>query len=200
MCAERDGLLSGVLNDYDLATVMDPGSRCPAADDYDRAGTTPFMAVDLLDYREAKMKRWYRHDLESFTWCLSWEMLESPPRSWSEGVSDAVYTSKKLTMFIPDKLIPDVKKKWLPISFFILTWFDSWRDYLRCVDWVVAKVIMSTNTPQTESEKVALRDGEDEKKKDPEFVQLIIDAAKTIDYSKEVDVIQDASWVFVELA
>lgn len=199
MCTRRDGLLSGVLNDYDLATVMDPGRRYPEGDNYERAGTTPFMAVDLLNRRGAKLKRWYRYDLESFTWCLSWEMLESPPRSWSEGKLDTVYASKKSSIIVPDRLLPDVKEKWLPVFLFTLTWFDSWRNYLRNIDFALAKVRFPARKTRTESEVVALRDVEDEKKEDKEFVRLVIEAAKEVEYSKDIDVIQDASWILLEL-
>uniref|UniRef100_A0A0W0G9D7 Fungal-type protein kinase domain-containing protein n=1 Tax=Moniliophthora roreri TaxID=221103 RepID=A0A0W0G9D7_MONRR len=63
-----------ILNDYDLATLMDPGTEVPDCKGYECTGTKPFMALDLLK-EEGVMdhtQRRYRHDLESFCWVLVW--------------------------------------------------------------------------------------------------------------------------------
>ncbi|ESK80715.1 other 1 protein kinase [Moniliophthora roreri MCA 2997] len=63
-----------ILNDFDLATLMDPGTEVPDRKGYERTGTRPFMAMDLLN-KEGVMGliyRRYRHDLESFFWVLVW--------------------------------------------------------------------------------------------------------------------------------
>lgn len=59
----------GVLNDFDLARSRSP-ERKPSSKD--NTGTLPFMALDLLDGGgfNGKVQRLYRHDAESFTWCL----------------------------------------------------------------------------------------------------------------------------------
>ena len=59
----------GVLNDFDLAREGGP-NRKPTAKD--NAGTMPFLALDLLNERafEGLVPRLYRHDAESFAWCL----------------------------------------------------------------------------------------------------------------------------------
>ena len=59
----------GVLNDFDLARDGGP-NRKPTAKD--NTGTMPFLALDLLDKRafECLVPRRYRHDAESFAWCL----------------------------------------------------------------------------------------------------------------------------------
>ena len=60
MCTERDGCLIGVLNDYDMAAVMAPGSRFPETDENNLAGTGPFVALDLIEYPVEGLRRWYR--------------------------------------------------------------------------------------------------------------------------------------------
>ena len=61
----------GVLNDFDLATVVD------GVTGYDRTGTVPFMALELLTKAglAGKIKHIYAHDAESFIWALTWICL-----------------------------------------------------------------------------------------------------------------------------
>ncbi|KAG0706458.1 hypothetical protein DFH29DRAFT_1022318 [Suillus ampliporus] len=69
----KEGVLMGVLNDYDLsslATAFGPQGN-------ERTGTVPFMALDLLtpEGQQGNVKHLYRHDLESFVWVLAWVSL-----------------------------------------------------------------------------------------------------------------------------
>ena len=59
----------GFLNDFDLARLSSP-NRGPSTTD--NTGTLPFLALDLLSERAFKgqVPRLYRHEAESFTWCL----------------------------------------------------------------------------------------------------------------------------------
>jgi len=59
----------GVLNDFDLARLRVP-DRKPSSKD--NTGTLPCLALDLLneDAFNGQVRRLYRHDAESFTWCL----------------------------------------------------------------------------------------------------------------------------------
>lgn len=61
----------GVLNDFDLASTED------GITGYERTGTIPFMALDLLteDGLAGKIKHVYAHDVESFLWVLLWTCL-----------------------------------------------------------------------------------------------------------------------------
>ncbi|EEB89019.1 hypothetical protein MPER_12938 [Moniliophthora perniciosa FA553] len=63
-----------ILNDYDLASLMDPGTEVPERQGYERTGTRPFMALELLGAEgvAGQTQRRYRHDLESFYWVLVW--------------------------------------------------------------------------------------------------------------------------------
>jgi len=64
----------GVLNDFDLSTIMNPGDRNPNRQGLERTGTLPFMAVELLEDEgfDGKVPRRYDHELESFCWVLVW--------------------------------------------------------------------------------------------------------------------------------
>ena len=70
MYYEENGELYGVLNDFDLAAEMDVGDRSPKRLSFERTGTLPFMALDLLELPDGRMSRWFRHDLESCMWCI----------------------------------------------------------------------------------------------------------------------------------
>ncbi|EEB92813.1 hypothetical protein MPER_08623 [Moniliophthora perniciosa FA553] len=97
-----------ILNDYDLASLMDPGTEVPDRKGYERTGTRPFMAVELLQPEGAAgpTQRRYRHDLESFCWVLLWvgacvhdgkETLTGRYANMAVGTHDEVY-GKKLVL------------------------------------------------------------------------------------------------------
>ncbi|KAG1826531.1 hypothetical protein EV424DRAFT_1486065, partial [Suillus variegatus] len=69
----KDGKQIGVLNDYDLSSLADD----PGPQGNERTGTVPFMALDLLteEGQRGEVKHLYRHDLESFMWCIAWIFL-----------------------------------------------------------------------------------------------------------------------------
>ena len=58
----------GILNDFDLAKLADQAG----ATGQDNTGTLPFMALDLLSEKglRGEIPRRYRHEAESFAWCL----------------------------------------------------------------------------------------------------------------------------------
>ena len=76
----------GVLNDWDLATVLSSS----ATPNTDRTGTIPFMALQLLD--GGRVAHMFRHDAESFIWLFLWvcgcsdgsrrEVLVAPYNVW----------------------------------------------------------------------------------------------------------------------
>ena len=82
----------GVLNDFDLAAIMDVGDRSPKKQGFERTGTLPYMAIELLDSPDGKLPRWFRHDLESCMWCLVCQSLEKLGKRWySHDVSDVLF-------------------------------------------------------------------------------------------------------------
>ena len=99
----------GVLNDFDLARWSAP-NRKPSAED--NTGTLPFLALDLLNNPalEGRVRRLYRHDAESFTWCLIYLYIcmrtddqgrivtprPHPLSSWFESVSASLFSKVTL--------------------------------------------------------------------------------------------------------
>jgi serine/threonine protein kinase len=96
----------GVLNDFDLARLSAPDRTRSSKDN---TGTLPFLALDLLNERALSggVRRLYRHDAESFTWCLIYicicmskdgkgkisTLSPHPLSSWFIGL-DQCYSSK----------------------------------------------------------------------------------------------------------
>jgi len=103
MWYEKDGILMGVLNDYDLSSLA-------SAQGPERTGTVPFMALDLLTPKGqgGEIKHLYRHDLESFIWVLVWVCLryrdgklltfKRPFDDWA--TKDAVTVGEKKVSFL----------------------------------------------------------------------------------------------------
>ncbi|SJL06577.1 uncharacterized protein ARMOST_09919 [Armillaria ostoyae] len=84
-----------ILNDFDLAAVMKPGDISPQKKGFERTGTIPFMALELLDKADGEVRWRYRHDLESFAWCLLWcAMAEEFPKMAKYGSITDVCDSK----------------------------------------------------------------------------------------------------------
>ena len=69
----KDGILMGLLNDYNLSSLASAQGR----QGNERTGTVTFMALDLLtsEGQGGEIKHLYRHDLESFIWVLVWVCL-----------------------------------------------------------------------------------------------------------------------------
>lgn len=68
-----DNQAQGMLIDFDLAVDFETQQHPPVRGIGflgDRSGSTPFLALDLLKEEETQLC--YRHDLESFFWCLWW--------------------------------------------------------------------------------------------------------------------------------
>jgi hypothetical protein len=129
----------GVLNDFDLSTIMKPGDQNPNRQGLERTGTLPFMALELLEDEgfDGKIPRRYHHELESFAWVLVWvsrcvvggEECELPRRlnEWLGNDNDEVFKSKSTFMRQQRgiRMTPDYL--WLESALF--RWVKSW-DYL----------------------------------------------------------------------
>ncbi len=68
MYRTKSGKITGVLNDWDLAKTR--GSWDGTTDKGKRTGTLPFAALELVENLNKPYIRRYRHDLESFGWCI----------------------------------------------------------------------------------------------------------------------------------
>jgi len=122
----------GVLNDFDLSTVMNPGDRNPNRQGLERTGTLPFMAVELLKDEgfDGKIPRRYEHELESFSWVLVWVSRcvlggqeSRPPRrlaEWLGNDNDEVYKSK--SAFVRDQRKLPMTPDYESLGIMLETW------------------------------------------------------------------------------
>ncbi|KAG1796386.1 uncharacterized protein HD556DRAFT_298771 [Suillus plorans] len=70
------GRFMGVLNDFDLSSIKESLSSIQGSPKgFERTGTVPFMALNLLMPGAGRVEHVYRHDAESFIWVLTWICL-----------------------------------------------------------------------------------------------------------------------------
>jgi len=130
----KPGTMVGVLNDFDLASVMEPGATSPPKIGFRRTGTPLFMAVELLSKEASRVEvpRLYRHDLESFAWVLLYASLcvkngkenlnVELYRDWI-SMSPLQLRNSKIAFIRESRQLPDnfPNKEWLIPTFAI--WF-----------------------------------------------------------------------------
>ena len=73
MFQRKDGKAKGIVNDWDMASILNDAGEVPTSAAKHRTGTIPFMARDLLV--ENPPPHLYRHDLESFFFVLVWAAI-----------------------------------------------------------------------------------------------------------------------------
>lgn len=82
-----------ILIDFDLAAVMKPGATSPSQSGFERTGTMPFMAIDVLTSWDGPGPlRVYPHDLEAIIWCIVWYFHER--YDWAIGSMEEVCSKK----------------------------------------------------------------------------------------------------------
>ncbi|KAJ2912893.1 hypothetical protein MD484_g7522, partial [Candolleomyces efflorescens] len=132
--SDADGVTPlGVLNDFDLAAIMEPGAESPSKAGLERTGTKPFMAVDLLMKPSEMIKHLYAHDLESMIWCMVWYLEPQP--DWTHGSLETVGRNKVASaMFFKAKessewaIENDAQDLWVPIIRILKQWVKSRLD------------------------------------------------------------------------
>jgi hypothetical protein len=132
---------NGILNDFDLASIMDPGADSPSKIGHRRTGTSMFMPLELLTDPGVKglVPRLYRHELESFAWVLLYatlcvvngeENLDVPPfRDWVRLTSTDLGLRKSAFILMGTHHIRTlVKGSYQQV---VLSTFHVWRDLLN---------------------------------------------------------------------
>lgn len=116
------------LNDFDLAHVR--GHPKPSG--WERTGTMPFMAVELLTEEawNGQVERLYRHDCESFAWVLVWisarydegGLISNPPFSDWQALDHAdCYKAKYTADFSKVHFTSTHQSHWKPGVILLLT-------------------------------------------------------------------------------
>jgi hypothetical protein len=119
-----------VLNGFDLAAIMEPGEESPWKVGFERAGTKPFMAIDLLVKNSGMIKRLYAHDLVAMIWCMVW-CLEPQPR-WTHGFMEDIMRDRISTSLLFNPVEPtdcaidsDAEDLWGSVISILKVWIMS---------------------------------------------------------------------------
>lgn len=188
----------GILNDFDLAAIMEPGNRCPPRVGWERTGTLAFMALDLLKFHKGETKRWYRHDLESFTWCLLWEMLRHPKVEWTTGTLEAVLNSKRGFLDDIAEKSGKIKHDWTLSFDFLESWLSVWTGHRNVLaDYVTDERRKIGVIPEKRVGMV--RDQKDDEVSDVAHIRAAVKCARDWDADLNVAALVDTKWIDVEL-
>ena len=186
MYYEQDGKKYGVLNDFDLAAIMAVGERTPKKQGFERTGTLPFMAIDLLRYPNGQISRWFRHDLESCMWCLVWQALAKKQEHWYSEELSRIDAEKSKMLNVLD--ISFLKEEWEPFTPFLVHWAQSFRYR----EEVRRKLI--TFLKINEERIKALQDA-DGKAIDADFMRPDAEAGKNMMKIEGVEALEDLRWI-----
>ncbi|KAJ2921473.1 hypothetical protein H1R20_g15621, partial [Candolleomyces eurysporus] len=112
------------------AAIMELGQEYPSRIGFERTGTKPFMAIDLLDGNDGTMKPLYLHDLEAMIWCTVW-FLEPQPE-WVYGSMRQVANNKAGAALCWDEeelpecaLDKEAEHLWAPVVNILKEWVFS---------------------------------------------------------------------------
>ena len=139
MFQRKDGKAKGIVNDWDMASILNDAGEVPTSAAKHRTGTIPFMARDLLV--ENPSPHLYRHDIESFFFVLVWAAihydlknkirLNAVPRleRWNSELSLAfdVKSAFVIGMQTSDEVLELVRKDMEEL----LEWIDPLLDLFR---------------------------------------------------------------------
>ena len=186
MYYEQDGKKYGVLNDFDLAAIMAVGERTPKKQGFERTGTLPFMALDLLKYPNGQISRWFRHDLESCMWCVVWQALARKQEHWYSDELTRISAEKYQMLGLLG--ISYLKEEWEPFTPFLVHWAESfrYRDEAR------QKLIKFLKINE---ERIKAWQDADGKAIDADFMRLDAQAGKNMMEIEGVEALEDLSWI-----
>ncbi|PBK98545.1 hypothetical protein ARMGADRAFT_960212 [Armillaria gallica] len=112
-----------ILNDFDLAAIVNPGDKKKG---FERTGMKPVMALELLKKAKGEVQRKYRHDLESFAWCLLWCAMAEPfPKRVIHGSLTDAYVYKYV---MAHDRRGTAKSGFEQVWKFVEGWFNAWVE------------------------------------------------------------------------
>ena len=186
MYYEQDGKKYGVLNDFDLAAIMAVGERTPKKQGFERTGTLPFMAIDLLRYPDGQISHWFRHDLESCMWCLVWQALARKQEHWYSDELTRISAEKSGMLSLLD--ISYLKEEWEPFTLFLVHWAESFR-YREDARQKLIKFL------KINEERIKALQDADDKAIDADFMRPDAQVGKNMMKIEGVEALEDLSWI-----
>ncbi|KAJ2911936.1 hypothetical protein MD484_g8483, partial [Candolleomyces efflorescens] len=129
------------LGDLCLMKYPSWGMKMAPEQGFERTGTKPFMALELLQAEAGEViQRPWAHDLESVIWCLVWYVIEGrPPGDWRLGTYHQVGDAKvkwirreAVAEKLPDYYRTGTEHLWAALA-------DAVYDWLLRLDQVFRK-------------------------------------------------------------
>ena len=186
MYYEENGVLYGVLNDFDLAAKMEVGERSPKKQGFERTGTIPFMARDLLQYPGGRMTRWFRHDLESCMWCIVLHSLKHERVDLYTASLSSVSDKRGSIMYHFD--LNFLKREWEYYYMFLVSWLETFE-----MRWDGRRIF--TRKLKTEEEKLEALQKAERRAKDEDYMRQDAEMAREELRDKRVGALEDLSWI-----
>ena len=186
MYYEQDGKKYGVLNDFDLAAIMAVGERTPKKQGFERTGTLPFMAIDLLRYSNGQISRWFRHDLESCMWCLVWQALAKKQEHWYSDELTRISNDKSAMLNALDRSC--LKQEWKPYAVLLEHWTLSFRGRMDARRRLVSRLVADV-------EKIKVWQDADDKANDADLMRPDAKAGKDMMKIEGVEALEDLRWI-----
>ena len=137
MFKRKDGKVKGIVNDWDMASILNDAGEVPTSAAKHRTGTIPFMARDLLVSNPPP--HLYRHDLESFFFVLVWAAIHydltnrirldtvQRLKQWNAELSVALDAKVSFIMETSDDVLDFVREEMREV----LGWIDPLLDLFR---------------------------------------------------------------------
>ena len=186
MYYEQDGKKYGVLNDFDLAAIMTVGERTPKKQGFERTGTLPFMAIDLLRYSNGQISRWFRHDLESCMWCLVWQALAKKQEHWYG--EELTRISDEKSGMLNELNMSHLKQEWQPFTPFLEHWTELFRSRRDARRRLVSRLVADV-------EKIKVWQDADDKANDADLMRPDAKAGKDMMKIEGVEALEDLRWI-----
>ena len=190
MYYEENGVLYAVLNDFDLAAKMEVGERSPKKQGFERTGTIPFMARDLLQYPGGRMTRWFRHDLESCMWCVVLHSLKQERVDLYNGVPSSV--SEKKWKMVGSLDLNHLKRDWKYYYGFLDSWLATFS-----MRWDGRRTF--TRKLETDEEKLEALQKAERRAKDEDYMRADAGTAREEFEDKRVRALENLSWIDVKI-
>ncbi|KAG8936494.1 hypothetical protein FRC03_008368, partial [Tulasnella sp. 419] len=138
------GQVMGVLNDYDLSTLVgSDNDDGPSGKDW--TGTLPYMALELLEPAAlaGHVEHTYHHDFEAFIWVLTWvahryqggKEIPNPPFNLWKADNEKCLLKKRV---FRDKLITK-QLEHRPTGSYASVWQSCGKVFMRTAFFILAE-------------------------------------------------------------
>ena len=172
------------LNDFNFEGIAKSKNCIPSRRGWERTGTSAFMALELLKYRDGQLKRWYRYDLESSAWCFAYLILATDLSAWFNGTHVKIRHAK--LSFAYDSSTYEIHPIWADYRIFTYAWVRKWIRLTESRNELLDTIV-------DKGEQIEKLTEEDSKVADAVYMKDVIDEASKLEGSTDLEVFQTAN-------